>query len=289
MRFFSFRKGGVDGIGLRDTDGICGLLSDDPAYPGDLACLIAQGVAAMKAAAARLASHPLTGDWTYLPPIAAPGKIICVGLNYADHTSESGYDQPDYPTLFPRFASSLIAHDEEMIASALSDTLDFEGEIAAIIGAGGKDIPEARALDHVAGYALFNDGSIREYQFKSPQWTVGKNFDGTGAFGPDFVTADELPPGAKGLSIETRLNGETVQSANTDHMIFDVASLISIISQAITLSPGDVIVTGTPSGIGHARDPKVYMRPGDVCEVEVERMGVLRNRIVSPAAKRDVA
>jgi acylpyruvate hydrolase len=153
-----------------------------------------------------------------------------------------------------------------------------------VIGKGGRHIARAEALSHVAGYSLFNDGSVREYQFKTPQWTVGKNFDGTGAFGPDLVTADELPPGAKGLRLETRLNGQVVQSASTDEMVFDVESLISIISEAITLEAGDVIVSGTPSGIGWAREPKLLMKAGDVCEVSVEKIGTLRNVIADEAA-----
>ena len=180
-----------------------------------------------------------------------------------------------------------MAHEQPLVRPAVSDSLglDFEGEIAAVLGKGGRHIREEDALECVAGYALFNDGSVREYQFKSPQWTVGKNFDDTGAFGPDLVTADELPPGAKGLLLETRLNGEVVQSASTDDMIFDVAQLISIVSQAITLEPGDVIVTGTPSGIGWARTPKLLMKHGDLCEVSVEGIGVLRNPVVDEAIR----
>jgi 2-keto-4-pentenoate hydratase/2-oxohepta-3-ene-1,7-dioic acid hydratase in catechol pathway len=166
-----------------------------------------------------------------------------------------------------------------------SDGLDYEGEIAVVIGRGGRHISKDAALSHVAGYSVFNDGSVREYQFKTPQWTVGKNFDGTGAFGPDLVTADELTPGVKGLQLETRLNGEVVQSASTDEMVFDVASLISIISEAITLEAGDVIVSGTPSGIGWARSPKLLMKAGDVCEVSVEKIGTLRNVIADESAE----
>lgn len=216
---------------------------------------------------------------SWLPPLTHPGKIICVGLNYADHTKESPYEQPSYPTLFPRFTTSLIGHRAPLIRPLISDSLDFEGELAVILGSGGRHIPQARALDCVAGYSIFNDGSVREYQFKAPQWTVGKNFDGTGAFGPTFVTADELPAGGKGLKLETRLNGKVVQSANTGDMLFDVASLISIISEAITLEAGDVIVSGTPAGIGWAREPKLIMRDGDVCEVEIEGLGVLTNTV----------
>jgi len=170
-----------------------------------------------------------------------------------------------------------------------SDTLDYEGELAVVIGGAGRHIPLPQALSHVAGYSIFNDGSVREYQHKTPQWTVGKNFDGTGAFGPVLVTSDELPGGARGLSIETRLNGNVVQSSNTDRLIFDVATLISTISQAITLSVGDVLVTGTPSGIGHARNPKLYLKPGDVCEIEIAGLGVLRNTVADEfIAGRDI-
>ncbi|WP_175691374.1 fumarylacetoacetate hydrolase family protein [Burkholderia anthina] len=216
---------------------------------------------------------------TWLPPLARPGKIICVGLNYADHTKESPYEQPSYPTLFPRFTTSLIGHDAPMIRPRVSDSLDFEGELAVVLKRGGRHVPKARALDCVAGYSVFNDGSVREYQFKAPQWTVGKNFDGTGAFGPALVTADELPAGGAGLQLQTRLNGKVVQSANTGDMLFDVATLIAIVSEAITLEAGDVIVSGTPAGIGWAREPKLIMRDGDVCEVEIEGLGILRNPV----------
>lgn len=226
---------------------------------------------------------------TFLPVVPRPGKIICVGLNYADHSAESGFKQPDYPTLFGRFATSLIGHRAPLIRPNLSEQLDYEGEIAAVIGRRAKHVPKAAALDHVAGYAVFNEGSVRDYQFKAPQWTVGKNFDGTGAFGPALVTSDELPPGARGLRIATRLNGETVQSASTDDMVFDVATLISIISEAITLEPGDVIVTGTPAGVGVARKPQLFMKPGDVCEVEVEGIGLLVNPVAQEEARRAAA
>jgi acylpyruvate hydrolase len=222
---------------------------------------------------------------TYLPPIASSRKIICVGLNYHDHSAESGYKQPDYPTLFFRVATSLTAHRSEIARPAISDSLDYEGELAAVIGKGGSNIAAADAYEHVAGYSVFNDVSVREFQFKTPQWTVGKNFDGTGAFGPWFVTTDEFPDGGSGRTLETRLNGTVVQRALLDDMVFDLPALISTISEAITLEPGDVIVTGTPSGIGHARNPRLYMQPGDVVEVEIDGLGVLVNSIVEQAAQ----
>ena len=215
----------------------------------------------------------------YLPPFPFPEKIICFGLNYKDHATESGFEAPKYPALFGRFPSSLIGHRAPIIRPNVSDQLDYEGELVAIIGKAGRNIPKERALEHVAVYSVFNDASIRDYQFKSAQWMIGKNFDGTGAFGPAFVTADEVPAGAKGLRLTTRLNGQELQSASISDMIFDVATQVSLLSDAMLLKPGDVIVTGTPSGVGLARDPKIFMKPGDVCEVEIEGVGLLSNPI----------
>ena len=191
---------------------------------------------------------------------------------------------PDYPTLFARFPSSLIAHDKPIVRPRVSDKLDYEGELVAVIGKGGRYIPRAAALSHVCGYSIFNDGSIRDFQLRTPQWTVGKNFDNTGPFGPIFVSADELPPGAHGLKIETRLNGRVMQSATTADLIFDVATLVALISEAMTLEPGDLIITGTPAGVGAARKPPVFMKAGDICEVEIEGIGILRNPIADEAA-----
>ncbi|MER8700225.1 fumarylacetoacetate hydrolase family protein [Mesorhizobium sp. M0621] len=259
-----------------------GSLKSSAKHPTELGALIALGDDELRRVGKALANAPVVdpASIAYLPPIANPAKIICVGLNYADHTRESPYEQPDYPTLFPRFATSLIGHGQPLVRPLVSDSLDFEGEMVAVIGRGGRHISRARALEHVAGYSIFNDGSVREYQFKSPQWTVGKNFDGTGAFGPVFVTSDELPAGGKGLRLETRLNGVVVQSATTDDMLFDVAEVIAVVSEAITLAPGDVIVTGTPAGIGWARTPRLLMRHGDICEVEIEGIGLLHNPVI---------
>ncbi|WP_245285179.1 fumarylacetoacetate hydrolase family protein [Bradyrhizobium sp. WSM3983] len=222
----------------------------------------------------------------YEPPFSRPGKIICVGLNYSDHTAETHYEQPNYPTLFARFTTSLIGHGVPIVRPRVSHALDFEGELVAVVGKAGRHVAKSDALSVIAGYSIFNDGSLRDFQHKTPQWTVGKNFDGTGAFGPIFVTADELPPGATGLKLETRLNGMVVQSSNTDRLIFDVATLVATISEAVTLEPGDLIVTGTPSGIGHSRNPKLYMCPGDVIEVEIESIGLLRNGVVDEMPSR---
>ena len=258
-----------------------GLLSGDAGYPGPLDVLISKGSDALNAAAATLAKGPVIDldQVTLQLPLPAPGKIICVGLNYVDHSIESGFTPPDYPTVFTRFASSLVAAGKPIIRPSVSTQLDYEGELVAVIETGGRHIEEADALDHVIAYSIFNDASVRDYQKKSPQWTIGKNFDKTGAFGPYLITADELPPGGKGLRIQTRLNGIVVQDALTDDMVFSVARLISILSEAITLSPGDIIVSGTPAGVGMARKPPLCMKHGDVCEVEIEGIGILHNRI----------
>ena len=225
----------------------------------------------------------VSGSYTYLSPVEQPGKIICVGLNYADHAKESPYDRPDYPVLFLRVATSLVPHGEPLIAPKCSEQFDYEGEMVAIIGKGGRHIARDKALEHVAGYSVFNEGSVRDYQFKSPQWTSGKNFDGSGGFGPDFVTADELPPGGKGLKIVTRLNGETVQEANTDDMLFPVDEIIAVASEVMTLEAGDVLVLGTPAGVGAFRKPPLWMKDGDVCEVEVEKICCLSNPVKAEA------
>lgn len=282
MRFVSFERDAKPVLGVREGESVR-VLGDET-----LESLLERGVNLVEYARTNPSEETVSlSDLKLLPPLRRPPKIICVGLNFADHTSESKYEQPDYPTLFFRVHTSLIAHEQPMVRPAVTDSegLDFEGEIAVVLGKGGRHIAREDALSHVAGYSVFNDGSVREYQFKTPQWTVGKNFDGTGAFGPDLVTADELPPGVKGLLLETRLNGEVVQSANTDEMVFDIESLISIISEAITLEAGDVIVSGTPSGIGWARQPKLLMKAGDVCEVTVEEIGTLRNVISDEVTK----
>ena len=288
MRFAAYRHNGTDGIAVAESANapFHACLGTDAHYPGSLTSLVAAGPEAlMRAGHAMLAGPEIDLDSvTLLPPLPTPPKIICVGLNYADHSDESGFaDVPTYPTLFGRFASSLIGAGAPIIRPRLSEQLDFEGEIVAIIGKGGRDIAKEDALDHVVAYSLFNDASVRDYQFKAPQWTVGKNFDGTGPFGPYLVTADELPRGIVGLELTTRLNGEVVQQASTNDLVFDVATIIHTISQAFTVEAGDVIVTGTPSGVGMARKPPLWMKAGDVVEVEVPGIGILRNPVANQA------
>ncbi len=286
MRFAAYRDSHQDGLAVSIRgSAFHGLASDHPQYPGGLTSLVAGGTERLSAAGQALMSGPEVdlGSVTLLPPLPSPPKIVCVGLNYADHSAESGFKVPDYPTVFGRFASSLVGHGAPIIRPRVSEQLDYEGEFVAVIGRGGRNIPKERALDHVAAYSLFNDASIRDYQFKAPQWTVGKNFDDTGAFGPYLVTADEVPPGCRGLRLETRLNGQVVQSASTDDLVFDIATLISTLSEAFRWEPGDIIVTGTPSGVGLARKPPLWMKAGDVCEVELEGLGVLSNPVVDQA------
>ena len=208
-----------------------------------------------------------------------PGKILCLGLNYADHAAEGGNAKPDYPSFFMRGATSLIGHEAPLIRPKVSSKLDFEAELAVVIGQRARNLSEADALGVVAGYSCFNDGTLRDYQRKTAQWTIGKNFDGTGAFGPWFVPASDLPPGAVGLKIESRLNGEVMQSSNTKYMLFPVAETLRLITEAITLEPGDVIIMGTPAGVGYARNPPVWMQPGDRIEIEIEGIGVLSNPV----------
>lgn len=290
MRFVRYRLDGEEGLAVETSGGLRGRAVSDPAFPGTLDSLV-QGGADLAAAGAALADGPRLAPEAieHVPLFTGARKILCVGLNYRDHSAESGFEQPTYPTVFARFASSLIGHGVPMVRPALSDTLDYEGELVAVIGRGGFRIPETQALGHVAGYTIFNDGSVRAYQHATPQWTVGKNFDSTGALGPTFVTADELPEGCAGLTLETRLNGAVVQRAKIDDMVFGVAALVSILSQTMTLEPGDLIVTGTPSGVGAARTPQLFMHPGDHCEVEIEGLGILANDIVDESAQKRAA
>jgi len=282
MKFVVYRRRGVVELGALKGETLFGVRAGAQQTAPDLQALIASGDVYLKAEYQRLlAGEEIDpAEVEYLPPFPRPEKIICVGLNYKDHAAESGFQAPAYPALFSRFASSLIGHGAAIVRPSVSDELDYEGELVAVIGKAGRKIPMERALEHVAGYSIFNDASVRDYQFKSAQWMIGKNFDSTGAFGPAFVTADELPAGAKGLRIQTRLNGEVLQDASTKDMIFDVATLVSLLSDAMVLRPGDVIVSGTPSGVGFAREPKRWMKPGDVCEVEIEGIGMLVNPVV---------
>ena len=280
MRIINFEKEGVPGIAADDGAGWHGLTERESGFPGTLPKLMAQGADLLRTGMDLLPRQAIDLNAVrILPPVSKPPKIICVGLNYDDHLEESGLKKPVYPEIFARFATSLIAHGEPIRRPPESSTLDYEAELAVVIGRGGRRIQHGRALDHVAGYSLFNDATIRDFQLRTPQWTMGKNFDATGAFGPWLVTPDAVPPGAHGLRIQGRLNGRVMQDARTDQLIFSVPDLIAMISVAMTLEAGDVIITGTPGGVGAARKPPVFMQPGDVFEVEIDGMGVLSNPI----------
>ncbi len=224
---------------------------------------------------------------TFLPPIPSPAKILCVGLNYSSHAAEASFTLPRFPVFFARFASGLVGHGNPLIRPQCSSQLDYEGELVAVIGRRIRNATVADALDAVVGYSIFNDGTIRDYQLeRGPQWTLGKNFDGTGGFGPVVVSADELPKGGAGLEITTRLNGEIVQKASTAEMIFSVPHLIAAATEAFVLEPGDLVVTGTPSGVGAMRKPPLYMKAGDFVEVSIQGIGVLKNHVVDAASVR---
>src|ERR1700728_2184962 len=241
MRIAHFRKGGVAGIAADDGAGWYGLNQRDSGFSGTLPELIAQGADLLRIGRALLSTHAIDLNAVrILPPVPKPPKILCVGLNYDDHLEESGLKKPVYPEIFARFATSLIAHREPIRRPPESSALDYEAELAVVIGKGGRRISRDGALDHVAGYSLFNDATIRDFQLRTPQWTMGKNFDATGAFGPWLVTPDAVPPGASGLHIQGRLNGQVMQDSSIDKLIFNVPTLIELISIAISLEPGDV-------------------------------------------------
>jgi 2-keto-4-pentenoate hydratase/2-oxohepta-3-ene-1,7-dioic acid hydratase in catechol pathway len=275
MKLASFRTARGAGYGAVTDKGIVDLarLGFD-----DLKGLI--GADGFKAAGRLLSQVPdfKLSEITWLPVIPNPDKIVCVGLNYEEHRVETGRDKTEQPALFLRVAESQVGHGQPIVRPRESTHLDFEAEIALIIGRPGRRIAQKDAWHHIAGYSCYNDGSVREWQRHTAQWTAGKNFARTGAFGPWMVTADEIPPGTE-LSLSCRLNGERMQHATTAQMIFKIPKLIEYISAFTTLLPGDVIVTGTPGGVGARRTPPVWMKPGDRVEVEIDKVGVLANSI----------
>jgi len=271
-----------------DGDSVIDLQAADARVPSDLGRWLAENdgdlkplgeIARRAPSSARL---PLA-NITFSLPVARPGKIVCLGLNYLEHAKEGGHQKPEYPSIFMRCQTSLTPHLAPIVRPFASETLDYEAELLVVIGRRIKHASLTDALDCVAGYSCFNDGSVRKFQRRTSQWDMGKNFDRTGGFGPWVVEAQALPPGAKGLKIESRLNGQVLQSDNTANMMFAVAETIVDVTQGMTLEPGDIIAMGTPSGVGHARKPPLWMRAGDVCEIEIEGIGVLRNPIVEEA------
>ncbi len=290
MRLCTILSGGKAAVGVKMGNGkVVDLSKQMPRGPKSVVEILAGGKKVQQAVL-KACSKPKKGATVseksakYLPPVPNPGKILCIGLNYRKHAEETGAQIPGYPVVFCRYNNTLVAHNGKMPRSTHSEQLDWEAELTVVIGKKCRNVPKDKALSVIAGYACFNDGSVRDWQRKSGgQFTLGKNFDGTGGFGPDIVTSDELPPGGAPLRIMTRVNGVTMQDSNTDDLIFDVPTLVHELSKVLTLDPGDLIVTGTPSGVAMARNPQPWLKPGDVCEVEIEKIGVLRNPIVQGA------
>ena len=286
MKLVSFVHGGQPAFGAVKAGGVVNLA---PHFAGHGITTLRGLLAAGKLEAARIIAEGATVDLpldgaTFLPVIPDPDKIICIGLNYADHVAETGRTVTEKPALFARFAGSQVGHLGAMVKPSCSDQLDYEGELAVVIGRAGRHIPEDQALGHVAGYSCYNEGSVRDWQRHTSQFLAGKTFAATGAFGPWLVTTDELPDPSV-LAIETRVNGAVVQQGNTGQMITGVPGLIAYCSTILPLLPGDVIVTGTPAGVGAKRIPPLWLRAGDVVEVEIERIGCLRNPVVNEAAR----
>ena len=283
MRLASFTRLGRRGVGTVRDGGIVDLTGRLHGGIDTLRALLDAGlVPAAEAYAKERAPDFALSDVCLLPVIPDPMKILCVGLNYETHKAETKRPDTDYPTVFIRFADTQIGHRQVMIVPAASDRLDYEGEMAVIIGRGGRNIAQENALDHVAGYACYNDGSVRDWQRHTFQFTPGKNFPGTGAFGPYLVTPDEVGDHTR-LGIRTTVNGQVVQNATLADLIFPIPRLIAYISQFTPLAPGDVIVTGTPGGVGDRRDPPVYLKPGDLVEVQIDKLGTLSNPVMAEA------
>jgi 2-keto-4-pentenoate hydratase/2-oxohepta-3-ene-1,7-dioic acid hydratase in catechol pathway len=282
MRLASFRTPKGASYGAITNGGIVDLGRRIGNRFADLRTLIEKnGLEEARQEAKKAATAPADyqeSDVTWLPVIPNPGKIVCVGLNYEEHRAETGRDKTENPALFLRVAESQVGHRQPILRPRESTHLDFEAEIAVIIGKPGRRISQADSWSHIAGYSCYNDGSVREWQRHTVQWTAGKNFAQTGGFGPWMVTADEIPPGTV-MTLSCRLNGERMQHATTEMMIFKIPRLIEYISAFTPLEAGDVIVTGTPGGVGARRTPPVWMKPGDTVEIEIDKVGVLTNTI----------
>ena len=281
MRLITFVHDNREQIGVRKSDLVIPVSGIAPDLPGSIRRLLAEN--GLTELADKLNGGNDTGiaidEIEYRPLIPEPGKIICIGRNYAAHAAEGGAETPTFPEVFFRAPTCLVAHQAAIIRPQCSEQLDYEGEFAFVIGKACRHATENNTLDYIAGYTLFNDATIRNYQKFSSQWTIGKNFDHTGAFGPELVTCDELPDGMAGLSLTTRLNGELMQDGQIDDLVFPVRRLVAILSECMTLEPGDVVVTGTPAGVGFARTPPIWLKAGDTVEIEVDGLGKLINTV----------
>lgn len=284
MRLVSYQgEDGPRAAGLRD-DGLVDLHRADPQLCPCMKTLLGQGPEVLDAIRDAIRSGPVVprGAVRLLAPVPDPQKIICVGANYADHAKESGLQAPDEPILFAKLPTTICADGDAIVLPAVSSEVDYEAELVVVIGQGGRHIPREEAMRHIAAYTCGNDVSARDWQLRKPggQWLLGKSFDSFAPIGPELVTADEVPqPG--NLEIQLRLNGQTMQHSNTRHFIFPIDALVAYVSRVCTLLPGDLIFTGTPEGVGFARQPPVFLKPDDLVEVDIERIGTLRNRVVA--------
>ena len=283
MRLASFSTGFGESFGVVTENGIVDARKHCNGQAHTLRDALRQGRLDQLKALAKEEADYARSDVTFLPVIHDPGaKFLCVGVNYLPHIREMGREQPPHPVIFVRFANSLVGHRQALLKPSASEEFDFEGELAVIIGKPAHRVSRDRASEYIAGYSCFNDGSIREFQWHGPQWTAGKNFYHSGAFGPWMVTADEIDDPAK-LHLQTRLNGAVVQTESVGELCFDVAALIEYISSWAALEPGDVIATGTPGGVGAGRTPPLWMRDGDLVEVEISGVGTLQNPVADEA------
>jgi 2-keto-4-pentenoate hydratase/2-oxohepta-3-ene-1,7-dioic acid hydratase in catechol pathway len=292
MKIIGFETNNAVRLGVIEGDSVVDLHAVNASVPADLGSWLRttngdlKPLAELSKKAPTSARHSL-GELKFSLPVANPGKILCLGLNYLDHVKEGPQrdNVPKFPSIFFRTLTSLVPHLQPIIRPRESVQLDYEAEMVAIVGKRAKHLTMDNAVDCIAGYSIANEGSVREFQRHTTQWGMGKNFDRTGGFGPWMVSADELPRGGKGLKITSRLNGHTMQSDNTSNMMFPLAETLVYLTKGMTLEPGDIILTGTPSGVGHARKPEpVWMKAGDVCEIEIEGIGTLRNPIADEKA-----
>lgn len=279
MKVVSFVRNGKSSYGVVSGDGIVDVGAKLGGKYADLVAVLKAGALAEVESAAKGVTADMKLDGTILLPVVPnPGKIVCVGVNYDEHRREMGREPPGQPTIFVRWPESQVAHNQPLLKPAESDKLDYEAELAVIIGKHGYKVSEADAFSIIAGYSCYNDGSVRDWQTHTSQFTPGKNFVATGGFGPWMVTADEIPD-PQTLDIESRLNGQVMQKSNTELMTFNIRKIIKYVTAFIPLQPGDVIATGTPGGVGTKRNPPVYMKDGDIIEIEISKVGLLRNPV----------
>jgi 2-keto-4-pentenoate hydratase/2-oxohepta-3-ene-1,7-dioic acid hydratase in catechol pathway len=277
MRVVTFERNGGRSYGLLQGERIVDVGSRLVSRYGDLrSMLVANALRELQNAQKDTVPTFSVNEVKFLPVIPNPEKIFCVGLNYVSHRTETKRPETKYPSIFTRFADSQVGHEAPVLRPSFSNAFDYEGELAVVIGRGGRHIPEDAVGAHIAGYSCYNDVTVRDWQRHSAQWTPGKNFPNTGAFGPALVTPEEIQDLGT-LTLTTRLNGKVMQQAPLSDLIFSVSVIIAYISKFTPLNPGDVIATGTPGGVGDRREPPVYMKDGDIVEVEIDRIGVLRN------------